>query len=471
MQQLKLLQLLRSLNRRERKQFDRYMQSPFFYKRRECVVLYAYLQAFAPNYDDVKLQREAVFAAVFVGETYTPHRILRTASELTRDLENCLAHLQMQQNEALRREALANHYFDTHNFDYLAATLNEWTTQTAQTTERSVDYYAQQAAILDFRRKSNDTKAEHSAAANTLDETLDIIFIAQKLHLSCQKISNAQVFNQTLETAFLQPILDYIAQKPAILAIPLVQLYYLPLQLLSQNEAVSFEAFLAFLHKNAPVLAQEDLRNAYLLAENICAIQLRRGNQNYWQLVYDLYQQEISNGMLYNPDGSVRMAVFKNVVTVGLRLAQFDWTLRFLQTHRDRLPAAEREDVYQYNLANVHFFQRNYEKTLDLLNTIHYTDTFYKLAARVLRLKTYYMLQTAQPFYADLLESELAAFKVFIYRLTELAKSHRLQYRNFMLFLEKITKLSPKDTKKRAALHQKITDTPEVAEKTWLLGI
>ncbi len=470
MKDLKLIQLLRGLTRRERKQLDDYMQSPFFYKRRECVALHEYIKPFAPDYSDAKLQRETAFAAVFAGEPYNAHRLLRAASELARDVENCLAHGHFQQNEAKKRELLAEYYFENNNFDYLEATVNEWARQTAQTATRDLTYYKQQAAIWNFRRKSNDTKEQHTAAAAELDRHIDIIFVIEKLRFYEQKLSNAQVLNKAVDSSLVEPVLVYIAQKPEVLDLPIVKLHDLLVQLLSQNTVSQFTELLAFLRKNKAVLPNEDLRQAYLLAENSCAIQLRQGNPAYWQLTFDLYEQEIENGILYNPDGSLRISVFKNVITVALRLAKYEWAVQFLTENKRRLPPAERDEVCEYNLANIYFHQSEYEKTLDLLNAMQYVDDFYKIAARVLRLKTYYILQGQKPFYADLLESELAAFKVFIYRNQALNKDYKEQYRNFMLFLEKIHKLQPKDAKKRAALREKLQKTRVVAEKAWLLS-
>jgi hypothetical protein len=471
MQHLKLISLLQQLNRRELKQLDHYMQSPFFYKRRECVALYAYIKPFAPHFTHEKLDRKLAFAAIFEGQTYQAQRILRTVSELTRLVENCLAHLYMEEHEDARRAALAQHYQNTNQWDFLNTTLNEWEVQNKQKNLKSLDYYKQEVAILGFKTKSNDTNKSHFELLGNLDTALDTLFIVQKLRFYAQQISNAQIMQSIVDTTFLAPIMTYIAQSPELLDTPLVKLYYLPLQLLTQNEAFVFNDFLIFLSKNTDKFEIEDLRQAYLLAENICAINLRKGKADYWQYIFDLYAQEIKSGMLYNPDGSLRIAVFKNVITVGLRLGKYDWTMAFLNDNQARLPAAERDDVYQYNLANIHFTQKNYDATLDLLNKIHYTDVFYKLSARVLRLKAYYELQITQPFYADLLESELAAFKVFIYRLHEISKEHKENYRHFMLFLEKISKLNYKNDKKRLALREKVEKTANVAEKAWLLKI
>jgi tetratricopeptide (TPR) repeat protein len=298
---------------------------------------------------------------------------------------------------------------------------------------------------------------------------IDVYFVAEKLQLYIDRATREQNWGTPLTDPLILSLMELVDRSTELQNIPLVELHYQTVRCFSDNSVELFTAFLDFLLKNGAFFPYDELRRAYTFAENCCAIQIRQGNSVYWQQLLDLYRLEILTQIIYNPNGSISTPLFRNVITVAMRLGEYDWGLDFIETNKERLPLSEREDVYQYNIANLYFHQKNYDKVLDLLNTIHYLNILYKLAARTLRLKTYYELKSTEPYYENLLESELTAFKAFIYRLEGIEKEDKTLYRNFMLFLEKLVRLNFTDQKKKQALYQKISSTAMVAEKVWLM--
>jgi hypothetical protein len=103
------------------------------------------------------------------------------------------------------------------------------------------------------------------------------------------------------------------------------------------------------------------------------------------------------------------------------------------------------------------------------LNEIAYTDDFYKISARILRLKTYYEIAEKDTTYLEVLQNDLSATKLLVYRLKNVVTQQKKLYLNFIKFLDKLLQLPPKRSKEARKLLEELTKSTVVLEKRWLL--
>ena len=75
------------------------------------------------------------------------------------------------------------------------------------------------------------------------------------------------------------------------------------------------------------------------------------------------------------------------------------------------VPEELRDDVFNYSMAQLHFYLKNYSEVLQLLQQVEYLNIFYKLGSKKLLIETFYELQEW-----DSLDSAMNAFRVFIHR-------------------------------------------------------
>ena len=162
---------------------------------------------------------------------------------------------------------------------------------------------------------------------------------------------------------------------------------------------------------------------------------------------------------------------YKNIITVGVRLHAFEWTENFIHGYYNKLAPAQRDNGYQYNLAGYYYVKQDFDKAMQLLNRVNFTDPNYYLDAKSILLKIFYDHQEFEA-----LLSLKDTVKIYLLRDKQLSKSQRALYKNLFNNTIKLYKLrinkgmvnEEKWAKLFTALRQEVDSTTILANKQWL---
>ena len=132
---------------------------------------------------------------------------------------------------------------------------------------------------------------------------------------------------------------------------------------------------------------------------------------------FEIYQTLLEKGIIFK-NGELLPWDYKNIVTLGLRLKEFEWIEGFIKNFNHKLPAKFQENALTYNLANLYFSQKRYDDVIRLLSTVEYKGLYYALDGRWLLLRTYYELQEMEA-----MESLVESFRIFLLRNKLLSKT------------------------------------------------
>jgi len=197
---------------------------------------------------------------------------------------------------------------------------------------------------------------------------------------------------------------------------------------------------------------------------NFCTHQLNEGQESYLQELFVLYREGLTQGVL-DSNGGLLSSSFQNMVTLGLKLEDYDWVEQFLEDYRYKIIGLkEPESLYALNRAQLFFAKAEYHSALDQL-VFNFEDTYLKLSSRRLEVQIYYELDS------PLLESKIQAFKIFIFRISKshLPDKQRQGYTHFIDLLKQIIHPSTRFKEKRIhRLLEKIQSTKVIAERKWL---
>ena len=201
------------------------------------------------------------------------------------------------------------------------------------------------------------------------------------------------------------------------------------------------------------------------LNRNYAVYKYQEGNANYLQPTFQLYQDHLQRGFLYQEE-QIALGTFSNMVLIGLRNKAYAWVHDFLLQHQNRIKgAADPEAAFQYNLGQYYFHTQQYDQALDCIAAT-YEDQFYKLAARRLEIKIYYETQS------EIFEARLNAFKLFLYRL----ESKNVNFKNkegnqtFIDLLKQI--MHPKTYQNQRRIDKLLRKAQEIhflADKEWII--
>ncbi|MBL7827768.1 MAG: hypothetical protein JNJ57_14150 [Saprospiraceae bacterium] len=231
----------------------------------------------------------------------------------------------------------------------------------------------------------------------------------------------------------------------------------------NQEKEALFQDFLHDLEKNARYLTDEYLRECYHMAQNYCALKINQGRTEYYVVYFNL-QKKLTQLNLLLENGGLSEAVFKNMITIGLRVGEFSWTEQFINDYYPFLPAGIRENARTFNLANLYSHQKQHGKVIELLSNVEYSDLVYALGAKLILLRTYYELNERLA-----LDSLMDSFRIYIRRNKQMSKSLKREYSNFLNFLSKLSSIRDSKAALVQLVRKNILENQHVISKKWLL--
>ncbi len=455
-----LLEIYLALDKKELRDLKKFVRSPFHNQREDVILLFDYLAKQHPFTRPQRVRNEVIFAAVYPAKMYKAADFYHLCSYLKKVTEKYFLWCEKEQNETrilaeiYRKKGLENQFKDK---------LKKAEKQLRDRTRRNADFHLQnfklQEEKLEYFGKRSRSNTDNLQPAT---DELTVFFISKKLQHACRALSQKSFAKVDFEQAFLEEIIHYAESKNYHRDVPAVAVYYAYYQSFT-NENASFETLLNLVKKYNGIFPPQEMRDIYLMPINFGIKKFNQGKKHYLREVFGLYKQGMEYGIFLD-NGSLSRFTYSNINSAALGLKEFAWAEQFLHKYKDFLDPKNRANVYQYNLAILYFRKPDYDKAIDLLQTVEFTDLLYNIEAKRMLLKIYFTLGAD-----DALFSLLDSFKRFLQRQKELGY-HRESFLNLIRFTGRLLHLPPGDKAARAKLAAEIEGTEEVADKGWLLG-
>jgi len=246
--------------------------------------------------------------------------------------------------------------------------------------------------------------------------------------------------------------------------IPIILIYRkITLTLTRPEEEQHFFSLMESLEQHAHDLQNDDLRECYYIAQNYCAFKINQGKIKYYQDVFEIFRRMIRQNLLIE-EGKLSEAVYKNVITSGLQVGEYEWAENFVQEYSIYLPSDVRENARTFNLANLYWHKKDFTRVIETLRDVEYNDVVYSLGAKFILVRTYYELQEWLA-----LDSLIDSFRIFLRRNKVISKTLKREYNNFLNFVKRLTTLHMADDKTIAAFRRRVMAASANTPKKWLL--
>ncbi len=477
MHKSKLIETLKCLTTQELRLFRQFLQAAYCHETPiESGVwdLAEHLLQYENQWEHPNLDREIVFAQVFKGKLVAKNRLEKNMTFLLRELRRFIV-LEMQRHQTDEHEELlqlACFFEQRQNFDeferYLTATRVSLEEVSSKNTSHWLRVYSLESSITHHLSLFNDRKTDFNLQQSL--SALNAHYLASQLDYWVLYLAQARSvpLPQPPQLAPISIIEWLVAQMP-MEQMPMIEAGYQAFLLLAKPiaEREAFMLFLGRVNALSESLPPEKYKNYLTIARSYCIQEFNKGNEAFFSITFDMYREHLEKGYLYR-NGTIHAAILKNLVSMGLRMGQYPWTVELLERHRQCIAGvATPEDAYKFNLAVCHFHQAEYAAVLDLLS-FNYEELFYKIAAKRLEIKTLYEI------HSPIFDARLDAFNILIFRIggKQLADTYATSNKNFGAFLKRI--LNPStlhNPKRRQKLKTEIAQTATIVEKVWLLEI
>ncbi|HNF48178.1 MAG TPA: hypothetical protein PKO18_00230 [Chitinophagales bacterium] len=453
MYQSKLFDIISAFHQAKINNFNHYLNIYRQKKENAVIRLFDYIFEQFPSLDSPKLAKEQVHGVLYPDKEYDEKRMLNTMSDLLRLAEEFISYQASRENKLENSLHLLQFYLENDLNKQFESTFKETKLSIEQMPENTASLiisYRMELLHVEYQLKYDKRNCDYHDCRIALNN----LVVSQQKKLD--NLYNINLYNDhdsTLVSSKLAQMQD--------------MLHYL---LLNDNNTELYSEAKTLLTKEAKRFTKDELLFMVIIFINHCIRKVNEKIESYNQELLYWYDFLITYNCILEVNDTISSATVKNYITISLRLNQLQKADDFLEKYASVLSETEKEDVYNYNKANILFHQFNYEESLLLLSTIKYKDIFYKLSAKRLYIKIYYALTiTNEKRYSDVMDSSLNAFKKYIYTTKEITESIRTRNKSFYKYSAKLANLHKGEQKKLEQLHKEITQDTECADRDWLL--
>lgn len=469
MQKSRLIKQLKNLDQKELISLKKMLASPYFEKNPKCNLLFDIIIKYQPDYDHPDLDKEKVFALLFPNKKKMTSSLSTVMTGLLELINELKIQEELKQQQFHREHLLLNSLIKHGELDYFESTFNRAIKLLNNKTFKNISFYHLNYILLnDFSRfthfkrdrvdKSHITKVIHS---------LDVFYISKKLNLTCELLNLQGIIQFDFEQDLLQNI-DEIVEQDQYKQYPLIQLYNSGMKILKKTgeNKKEIQDFIILLSSiNVDQIENSELDELYTIAINQCIKKIIEGNTEYRTILFEIYKKLVDHGLLYR-SGQVQLWRMKNIITLACQLGETEWAVDFNQQFKADIISKQRESAYNWHLAIIHFYKKDFEQTMEFLYKVDESDFFRTVNSKALLLKCYYELSFETAFY-----NHVKSYRAFIRQNKVLNAYWKAAYENFakmayQLFRKK-QGFSNKDKDKLLA---KINSQKQLTDKSWLLA-
>lgn len=478
MQDSKLVEILKVFSQKEWKDFEKFVNSPYFSTGRDVSGLYTILKKHHPEFSSDKLDKEKVFSALFPSEQFNEKKLKNITSDFTGMAEQFLVHERLASEETLFEETLARVYKDKKNDKLFLKTLNSLEKKLSgekfksdtgfkedETLERLFEEYF--IGIHKFD-KSVPKRVKYT-------EYVTLTFLVTFLRKQRDRIIIKNYYNLDMTSPLLESVYESIDFDKMILLLKekksgwlwLVEFYYYILKSLQNVEDNSmFEKLQKLFYKSIEKFARKE---KYFIFNDFIAWLHTKDNKLGTLSArdeFDIFKKMLEHNA-YSPSEEEFMSVllYRNIMNMAISLQEYDWFENFIKDFTEKLKPEFRENMENLAKSNLYFERGKYEDALGCLSKISYDVFMYKVDIKNLMLRIYYELELYEPAF-----SMINAFRNFLSATEEISEVFKTQQINFINFYNKLLKMKA-DNKANDAdfIAKEIEKKDAVASKHWLI--
>lgn len=460
-----LILVLRTLSKREVREFRKWLQSPMHNQREDVVQLFEYLMSGRHLEEDKFLHKERVFARIFPKAAYDDAQIRQTMHFLLKALEAYLIYQELQSDEVRSSMALASVYRKRKADRAFEKAIKSVEAQQEAVVYRN-EQFLRNEYLLQLEKYSfyEDKKRTTEMNLQNVSDALDLTFIADKLRQACLMTAHQAVYKTNYKIGLLDEILIYV-EKEHLLHLPAIAIYFYGYKAITSPIGAGEDYFVKLrdaIRLNKHLFPNHELRDIYLMSINYCVAQINVGNANMRAELFDLYKNGIDSQILIE-NNTLSHFTFRNIVNLGTSLKQFDWIKRFIEEYQQFLSPKYRDTFVQFSKAKLHFTKREYDQAMQLLAQSDFDDILTNLYGKAMLIIMYYEQDEV-----DALDSLLESMRAYIRR-KEVMGSYRTIYSNLITYTRKLVRINPYDRSELDNLRSEIKAASPLPEKDWFL--
>ena len=457
----RLIQVLRTFTKKEFREFNKWVNSPFHNQRADVIALYNYLITANNLFEDGLLDKALIFNRIYPLEDFDDSKMRQVMHFLFKAVEEFLFFQKASEEEIKKKLSLLRIYKERNlekSFYKIQKDIEGSLKKKLEPKEDDLfTKYQFKKEVVEFNSK---IKRSQELNLQELSDAYDEAFIVEKLKHACLALAHKRVFNINYEIGLLSEVIEF-TEKKNLLDNSRIGIHFYLYKILNENKIEDFYVLKDYLEE-VDAFPKIEIREAYINAINFCASQINSGNKNFIKEAFYLYKNGIEKN-IFMENNLLSRWTFKNAIVVGLKLKEFEWVENFIENYNQYLEEKHRESFLYFNYAMLHYEKGNYKKVLEVIQKYEFTDILVNLNAKIILVKVYYELDEIK-----VLESFLESMRAYIQR-KKVIGYQKIVYKNMLKYTKKLLKVNPYSKTQKEKLKAEIEAAKPLTEKAWLL--
>jgi hypothetical protein len=466
-----LIEILRSFNKTEIKEFNDLVCSPYFNKKSAVIKFWNIIREYTPGFNSKEIERENVYKKIFPGKNYNYGTMKNLIYDLSKLAEKFIELKIYNEKTGSQSINLLE--------GFLGKGLKVFFKKNIKPIENNIekkkaeaDYYKNKY-LLEISKQSyliqQDIFHNNAAIIKSANENLTMGYFADIFNTNYSLLVWQYEHGGDHINDFIKKALAYYKSSPVGMDYR-VKIYYNAFMLIYDGSASHFYELKKLLEDNIHNLSGEQKYNFFLAMGNFCIKKYNEGSMEFAKHEYETYRFMIDN-KIYNANNAASMGgtFYKNVAIAAVKNSEFKWARSFIEKYKDMLEPEVKENYYFHALIEYNIKLKNFEEAVKYISRIKYTDTVAKLNIKRWEIITSYELE-----HFEKLRYLIDSTKHFFRNEKKLSHHTKLVLSNFVSIVSKIMVLNEVKNEKGLTyldintLVEELSKT-DTSHKEWLL--
>jgi hypothetical protein len=469
MRENKIVELLKSFNHNEYKKLGEFVKSPFHNKSDSLILFYDYLGKFSKDFKESYIDYNEIADGVFPDEKFEESKVRSLISKFVRLIESFFVNCEFEKNIAYQKNLLLNALNMRNLPKSFKSNLNETLEYQEKHFNRDDDYYYNQIYIEVekfnyFLERSTRINVEDLGRIN---DNINFFFIITKLNLLHFMIFQMKSNSEPQQRVWLMnEVISYIEDNlPKISKEhPIIYMKYLILMTIIKPESeIYFKNLKKFVLNNHSKLSNEFLGYVFGALTNYCMIRCNGGDIGFIYERFKVYKI-MEDNEIFSKEKYVSFVDFLNAIISALEVNKLAWTEKFFEKYKDRILPELMEPTVALARTQILYYKKQYDKALEILNTVTYDNYYFYLRSKKLFVMIYYEIGKLDsiPYIVD-------AARHYLKRNTKITRLNRELFLKFFNYVQKLINLDAGQTNKIKNTKYELIKEENVSSKEWLL--
>lgn len=469
-----LIPVLKSFSKDEIKDFQKFLDSPFFGCKKFVLNYYRVLIKYYPDFKADDIKKEKIFGIVYKDKKYNDDLNRRIISDLIRFSEEYMSYINFRSNKAFRSSCSLNE-LRNRKLDNLFRIRSETLMKKISGSEiidplLILESYFVNVEVSEYRSFIRDEKKHLSLGQANEDFIVFFLRLIYSYNKHTITFSNEIKVRNEIVSAFLEnfkidSFLNILEKNQSRYSIYLKMIGYSYKVVADKDDITSISKLTDLMNKNPVYFSKNELQNIYASIVTFYRYQNEKYENVYLEEEFEVYNNILKEKLFMDNKNMLQLSFCRNYIRLCVLMHDVDRIGEFCEKYYLNLPDLYNKDLTYY-CDSIYFFEKkSYEKSLSAASKVNIDKELFKRDMKILKIKNFYELG-----YSDSLYAEIDNLRHFLSDSETITSDYMTKSKNFLKFISSVVRAKENNSRVDLfVLRKELEKEYSVNEKKWLM--